>query len=110
MAPHFGVYMAITALEICIAWKKALKVIWNLPYATHERTLTILCGSAPLHIQLKAWFVNFIHNALNHDNSEIKIVTKYACNNPMYVCGRNWREFVCVNGVITENVKMIYNE
>ncbi len=29
---------------------------------------------------------------------------------PMSVCGRNWSEFVCVNGVVTESVKEIYNE
>ncbi len=90
--------------------EKALKVIWNLPYATHKRILSLLCGSAPLHVQLKAMFVKFIHKALNHNNSVIKRVTKYACNNPMSVCGRNWSEFVYVNGVVTKSVKEIYNE
>ncbi len=28
----------------------------------------------------------------------------------MPVCGRNWSEVVCVNGVVTESVKEIYNE
>ncbi len=27
----------------------------------------------------------------------------------MSVCGRNWSEFVCVNGVVTERLKKIYN-
>ncbi len=40
----------------------------------------------------------------------IKSVTKYACNNPMSVCRRNWRECVCANGDIIENVNVIYNE
>ncbi len=75
--------------EICIAWRKALKVIWNLPYATHKRILSLLCGSTLFHVQLKARFVKFIHRALNHNNSVIKSVTKYACNNSMSVCGRN---------------------
>ncbi len=34
----------------------------------------------------------------------------YACNNPMSVCGRNWSENVCVNEVVTQSVKEIYNE
>ncbi len=95
---------------ISIASGKALKVIWSLPYAIHKRILSLLCGSATLHVQLKAIFVKFIHLALNHNNSIINSVTKYACNNPMYVCGRNWSEFVYVNGVVTESVKAIYNE
>ncbi len=28
----------------------------------------------------------------------------------MSVCGRNWSQFVCVNGVVTKSVKEIYNE
>ncbi len=72
--------------------------------------LSLLCSSAPLHVQMKARFIKFIHKALTHNNYEIKIVTKYACKNPMSVCGRNWSELVCVNGVITESVKEIYNE
>ncbi len=54
--------------------RKALKVIWNLPYATHKRILSLLCDSAHLHVQLKARFVKFIHNPLNHNNSVIKSI------------------------------------
>ncbi len=28
----------------------------------------------------------------------------------MSVCGRNWSESVCVNGVVTESLKEIYND
>ncbi len=82
---------------MCIAWRKALKVIWNLPYA----------NNTPLHVQLKARFVKFIAKALNHNNSIIKSITKYVCNNTMSVWGRNWSGFVYV---VTESVKEIYNE
>ncbi len=34
----------------------------------------------------------------------------HVCNNPMSVCGRNWREFVCVSGVVTESVNEVYKE
>ncbi len=34
----------------------------------------------------------------------------YACNNPMSVCCRNLSENVCVNEVVTQSVKEIYNE
>ncbi len=67
------------------------------------------CCSAPLHVQLKARFVKFIHKVLNHNNSVINSVTKYACNNTMSVRGRNWSEFVCINGLVTESVREIYN-
>ncbi len=100
-------YESANGKYIRIAWRKALKIIWNLPYATHKRILSFLFGSAPVHIQLKARLVKFMHKALNYNNSEIKSATKYACNSPMSVCSRNWREFVCVNGIVTESVKGI---
>ncbi len=62
------------------------------------------------HTIFKARFVKFIHKALNHNNSVTKSVAKYACNNPMSVCGRNWSEFVCENRVVTKVLKEIYNE
>ncbi len=108
---HFEVYMAMNVLKsVLLGVLKALEVIWNLSYATHKRIPSLLCGSAPLYVQLKARFVKCIYKALDY-NSVFKSVTKYACNNnPMSVCGRNWSEVVCVNGVVTESVIEIYNE
>ncbi len=61
--------------KICIAWRKALKVRWKWSY-------------------LKA-------NVCTIHKQGIKSVTNDACNNPMFVCGRNWSEF-CVNRVVIE--------
>ncbi len=62
------------------------------------------------NVYLKTRFVKFIYKALNHNNSVIKSVTKYAYNNPISVCSRNWSEFMCVKEFVTENLKEIYNE
>ncbi len=58
----------------------------------------------PIVQHYQVWF------KCSNNNSVIKSVTKYACNNPMSVCSRNWSEFVCVNGVVTKSVKEIYIE
>ncbi len=88
-----------------------LYIPYNKVYLNNCHTsLTYIHIAQLKHVQLKARFVKFIHRALNHNISVIKGVTKYACNNPMSVCGRNWSEFVCMNRVVTESVKEIYNE
>ncbi len=51
--------------------------------------------------------------ALVHDNSTLKYVTKLACQKPMSVSGRNWRD--CINfaqdiSMISMNVKQVYGE
>ncbi len=52
-----------------------------------------------------------LSKALVHDNSTLKYVTKLACQNPMSVSGRNWRD--CINfaldiSMISMNVKQMY--
>ncbi len=51
--------------------------------------------------------------ALVHDNSTLKYVAKLACQNPMYVSRRNWRD--CINvaqdiSMISMKVKQVYGE
>ncbi len=48
--------------------------------------------------------------ALVHDNSTLKYVTKLACRNPMSLRGRNWRDFAQDISMISMNVKQVYGE
>ncbi len=100
-------------VKICVAWKKSLKVLWNVPNETHCRIIALLSQSAPLSIQLKARFLKFMCKALVHDNSTLKYVTKLACWNLMSVSGRNWHD--CINlaqdiNMISMNVKQVNGE
>ncbi len=99
--------------KISVAWRKALRVLWNVPRETHCRIIALLSESAPLSIQLKARFMKFMCKALLHDNSTLKYITKLACWNLMSVSGRNWRD--CFNfaqdiSMIIMNVKQVYCE
>ncbi len=58
------------------------------------RIIALLSEPAPLSNQLKARFEKFICKALVHDTSTLKFVTKLACQNPMSVSGRNWRDCI----------------
>ncbi len=51
---------------------------------------------------IKEYYLYYV--VQHHNNSVIKSVTKYACNNPLSVCGS---KFVCVNGVVAESVNEI---
>ncbi len=99
---------------ISVAWRKALRVLWNVPRETHCRIIALLSEYAPLSIQLKARLLKKIMcKALVHDNPTLKYVTKLACRNTMSVSGRNWRD--CINfaqdiSIISMNVKHVYGE
>ncbi len=73
--------------KISVAWRKSLRVLWNVP--THCRIIALLSESASLSIQLKARFLKFMCKMLVHDNSTLKYGTKLACQNHMSVRGRN---------------------
>ena len=80
--------------KICVAWRKALKVIWNIPHMTHRKLVALLSEGMPLELQLKIRFHKFVVKALEHKNSIVRHITEHACINPMSVCGRNWRDNV----------------
>ncbi len=81
--------------KISVAWRKALRVLWNVPWETHYRIIALLSESAPLSIQLKVHFLKCMCKALVHDNSTLKYVTKLAGQNPMSVSGRTLCD--CIN-------------
>ncbi len=81
---------------MCVAWRKALKIIRNVPRQTHCRLIVLSSDTAPLADQLKARFVKFMCIAVEHDNTVVKYVTKVSCLNHMSVSGRNWRDCVTI--------------
>ncbi len=72
--------------QISVAWKKVLRVLWNVPRKTHFSIIVLFSESAPLSIQLKACFFLFMCKALVHDNSTLTYVTKLASLPESYVC------------------------
>ncbi len=103
---HCGVLLILK--KIRVAWRKALKVLLNVPRETHCRIFALLSESAPLSVQLKAHFFKFMCKALVHDNPTLKYVTKLACQNPISLSGRNWCD--CINFAQGMNVKQVYSE
>ncbi len=109
-APLWSVY---NYEPMCVAWRKALKIIWNVPRQTHCRLIALLSDSAPLAVQLKVRCVKFMCKALEHDNPVVKYVATVSCLNPMSVSGRNWRDCVTIQNdvsMVDMNVKNVYKE
>ncbi len=51
MVPYSG---GLIILKNSVDWKKALRVLWNVPSETHCRIIAHLSTSSPLFVQLKA--------------------------------------------------------
>ena len=76
-------------MDIGVAWRKALKVIWRLPNMTHRNILACISDSLPLELQIEKRFINFFTNVVNHDTDIVKTAARLSMHNPWSVCGRN---------------------
>ncbi len=98
---------------MCVTWRQAWKIIWNVPRQTHCRLIALLSDAAPFVVQLKVRVVKFMCTALEHDNPVVKYVAKVSCLNLTYVSGRNRRDCVTIQnevGMVDINVKNVYTE
>ena len=80
--------------KVCIAWRKALRRIWNVSPRTHCDVICLLSESIPLEICMKQRFLKFIYKAFEHSSPLICSVAKLAMNNPWSSSGQNYCEII----------------
>ena len=61
--------------KVCVAWRKALRRIWNLPGNTHCDILPLLSSQNPIDIQLKCRFVKFYKSLVVSENNLIRYLS-----------------------------------
>ena len=87
--------------KLCRSWNTAVKIIWDLPFATHKRFLEDMCPVPHLESLLYSRFIGFAHSLLNSNKSILKILFTYCASNWESVTGRNLyhlsRRFECRN-------------
>ncbi len=80
--------------DICIAWRRALRNLWNVRYRTHNKILAILSKTLPLEMSLDKCFIKFSNNVLNHSTGIIRSVASLSLHNPWSTFNRNIN-YVC---------------
>jgi len=60
--------------DFCIAWRKALRRVLNLPYKTHNYLLPILSNSLPLFIEICKRSAHFIFSCINSRSSLVRFI------------------------------------
>ena len=73
--PHCGLQSNNVA-KLCIAWRKALRRIWNVSPRMHCDVICLLSESIPLEICMKQRFLKFIYKAFEHSSPPICSVAK----------------------------------
>jgi len=62
--------------DVCIAWRKGLRRVWDLPASTHARLITPLCGLLQLKVELASCCVKFMANCLSSSNHKVEFVAR----------------------------------
>lgn len=60
--------------QLSIAWRKAVRRIWNIPYKTHSRLLPHISQCLPIDLILYKRFMKHFISGLNHKNESVRNV------------------------------------
>ena len=65
-----------TIEDVCVAWRKGLRRVWDLPTTTHSKFVTSRCGLPQLKVELACRCIKFISKCLNSPNYVVRHVVK----------------------------------
>ena len=71
------------------SWNTAVKIIWNLPYATHTRFLEDLCPVQHLEHVLISRYIGFIQNLTKSSKGILRLIFGSCMSNQSSVTGKN---------------------
>ena len=76
---------------VYVAWRKAMRRVWQLSNVTHCLLLPIICNCLPIDITLEKKFLKFIWNCFNNSNTIVQIIVNISMKNRKSVLGINFR-------------------
>ena len=68
-----------------VAWRKAVRKLWRLPYTTHCNLLHTINNSLPIEISLEKRSVKSIWSCVNSENDVVKTISQLAIKLPRSV-------------------------
>ena len=79
--------------RFCIAWRKAIRRLWKIPYRTHNALVYLINECNSISIILEKRCVKFLWNLLNSDNVLFRRICRYSIHNSNTTMGENIRNF-----------------
>ena len=76
-----------------VAWRKAIRRIWKLPYRTHNNLLHLINLCLPIDVTLEKRSIKYIWNLINGENKLYGSIVKLSLYNNSTTLGENIRYF-----------------
>jgi len=79
--------------EMCVAWRKAVRRVWQVPYRTHNRYIPHLSQTFPIGVIISKRFIKHFISGFQNDNNTVQFIFQNSINarsrlgsNIRYVC------------------------
>ena len=66
--------------DLCTAWRRGVRSIWNLQYTTRCHLLPLLCQCLPVFDELFRRSINFARSCVSHESKLISQIASYCIN------------------------------
>ncbi len=76
-----------------VAWRKAVRKLWDIPPRTHCNLLHVINGTKPIDVLLEKRCIKFVWTCLNTNNYIVRSVMLSATQSSSSVMGENYRHF-----------------
>lgn len=63
--------------DLCVAWRKSIRLIWNLPPLTHCYLLPLICRCLPIFDEICRRSLNFVRACVKHESSLVRSLAVY---------------------------------
>ena len=77
-----------------VAWRKAIRRIWKLPYRTHNNLLHLINLCLPIDVTLEKRCIKYTWNLINGENKLYDSISKLSLCNNSTTLGENIRYFM----------------
>ena len=102
--------------QFCAAWRKGLRIVWKLPYCTHNYLLPLISQCLPVYDEICRRSLNFLRSCVNHKSAVVRFV---ACHGIKFSIGSSFlgqnvmfcaQRFGCsVNDILQGSTNRIIN-
>ena len=63
--------------DLCTAWRKGVRSVWNLPQSTHCYLLPLICNCLPVFDEICRRSINFARDCISHESNLIRQIASY---------------------------------
>ena len=63
--------------DLCTAWRKGVRSVWNLPQSTHCYLLPLICNCLPVFDEICRRSINFARDCISHESNLIRQIESY---------------------------------